>query len=183
MERFEQREAVAPEEIERMRRLPQGRAMATDYLLEKNYDLAAEINKNPAEIREYLMDGMQEIFINNIQLPMDEQAVDINLKALSGLMLIKKEKEMVLAVYEQLKHLFSNYEQASTQAYGQLKEQYRAKIMDAAKTMGYDDITEQSAEPERYPGFREDWLRTRARVNDQYQNLMQEQKNKLREIE
>jgi len=183
LERFEQRAAVSPEELERTDNLQRGKTMAAEFLRDSKYDLDGKLKEKPAHTHEYLIEGMADTFIKNIQLPTDSASVETNLRAISGLMIIKKQKEKVLAVFEQLKHLFTYYEKASIQTYDQLKEEYRAKIIAKAKSMGYGDVVEQNVDPERYAGFREDWMKIRMRLNDQYQGILIEQKDKLRQVD
>ena len=182
MERFSQREAVPREEIDRLEYLEAGKMIAAAYLRENGYDLAAAIKEQPEERHKYLLEGVRETLLSNIQLPTDQQYIEQNQRAMSGLRAVTATQEALEAIFEQFKHLFNYYEQSAAQAYGQLKDMYRAKIMDAANKSGNNQLTEQAIEPERYAGFRDEWAKARLRLNDQYQNILNEQKGKLREI-
>jgi len=182
MERFQQRDEVPKKEIDRLDSIPVGKAMAAAYIRENNYDLIAEISKQPAENRKYIIEGIHETFINNIQLPMEQHIADQNKRVMSGMLSIVENVEEVAAVFVQLTHLFNYYEQVSTQAYGQMKDAYRAKVMESARKIGNNNITEESIDPERYAGFREEWLRTRTRLNEQYQGALKESKDNLRKV-
>ena len=182
MERFSQREAVPREEIDRLDYLHSGKTMAATFLRESGYDLVTEINKHPEGWRGWISEGARETLVNNIQLPIDQLYADICQRAISGLTAITAKSEALEAILGQLKHLFDYYEQSSAQAYGQLKEAYRAKIMESVRKDGNRNIDEQAIEPERYAGFREEWAKTRLRLNEQYQNILSEQKNKLRHV-
>ena len=182
MERFQQRDEVPQVEIDRMDSIPVGKAMAAAYLRESYYDLTAEIGKQPADKRKFIIEGIQDTFINNIQLPVDKYITETNQKVMSGFLLITEHKEAVKAVFEQFSQLFDYYEQVSNQAYEQIKEAYRAKVMESARNIGNGSITMESIDPERYSGFREEWLRARSRLNDQYQGHLKERKDALRRI-
>ena len=182
MERFQQRDAVSREEIDRMESVPLGKAMAATFLRESGYDLVAEIGKQPEEKRAYIIKGIQETLINNIQLPIDKIAVEMTQKSMTGLLITTENKAAVAEVYELFKNLFTYYEQMLNQTFNQMKDVFRKKIMETAKKIGNTEITEQSIEPERYSGFREEWLRARANLNDKYQGILKEQKEKLKEI-
>ena len=182
MERFSQREAVPREEIDRLEYLEAGKMIAAAYLRESSYDLAAAIKEQPEARRGYLTEGVRETLLNNLQLPAEPQYAEQNQKVMSGLTAIAANKEALEAVFEQFKHLFNYYEQSVAQTYGQLKDMYRAKILDSARKSGNEQLTEQAIEPERYAGFRDEWGKARLRLNDQYQSILNEQKGKLRQI-
>ena len=179
LERFKQRGEAPQREIDRMENVPVGKALAAIFLKQKDYNILAEIDKHPENVREYLIEGARETFLNNISLPADSSTLETNKRAMEGLFQIKNDKRGVGEIFSQLEYLFHYYEQSLTQAYSQFKESYAAKISAALEQrIG----TRMKVDPEKQPGFREEWMKYLSRLNSQYEGLLAEQKEKLRRI-
>ncbi len=182
LERFKAREEVPQAEIDRMEYIPVGKGLAANFLKEANYDLTSEINKYPAAFKEYLIEGAQETLLNNISLPAEEETIKTNRKSMQGLLEIKRNKQAINAVYSQMEHLFQYYTQTLAQTYRQFKESFTAKINDTVKMMEQRTGTKVKADPEKQPGFREEWMKHLGRLNNQYETALAEHKEKLRRI-
>jgi len=180
LERLKQRGEVPQREIDRMENVPAGKALAANFLREKESNILAEIGKQPENIREFLLEGAREAFLNNISLPTDSSTLETNKRAMEGLLQITNDKRGVGEIFSQLEYLFHYYEQSLTQAYSQFKESYAAKIGAALEQrIG----TKVKVDPEKQPGFREEWMKYQSRLNSQYEGLLAEQKEKLFRIE
>lgn len=179
MERFQQRKEVSPLEAARLEYQPIGKALAAKYIQISDYNILEEISGYAGDDRKYVLLGAQETFLGNIVLPVDEHVLEKVRRAISGLLLLKEDKQMAMEAFSQLEQLFNYYEQALVQAYDQFKEDYTAKINAAARSMGVDG---QNIDPEKQPGFREEWVRWCSRLNEQYIKVLEEQKDLLRKI-
>lgn len=182
MERFQQRKEVHPDEIEKMDHIPAGKALAAKFLWEKDFDLVSEINKHPDKIKKYMADGAQETFLSNIQLPVDRSTLETTKKALEGIALLKVNKEALREVSVQLEQLFNYYEKTIEQAFGQFKEMFSAKIAASMKSIEQRVGSKIKIDPEKQPGFREEWMRAISSLNAQYNQLLAEQKEKLKKV-
>ncbi len=182
MERFKQRKEVTRSENEKMENVPLGKTMAAKFLRENNCDILAEIDKHPDNIKEYLIEGAQETFLGNISLPTEKTDLDTNKMAMEGLLAIKKNKPAVVEIFSQLEHLFKYYEQAVAQTFSQFKDSYAAKISSTVKTLEERAGTKLKIDLEKQPGFREEWMKFVSRLNSQYEGILAEQKEKLRQI-
>lgn len=182
MERFQQRKEVPRSEIDRLEYMPVGRSVAANYLRESNYDIFAEIGKHSENYKKYIIEGMQETFLNNILPPADKSSWATSKRAMEGLLLIKEDKQAVGEVYDRLEYLFKYYEQTLAHAYSQFKDDYSAKISATARSMGKITGGRLKIDPEKQPGFREEWMKLLGRLNEQYTSAMGEQKDKLRKI-
>ncbi len=182
MERFKQRKEVPQSEIERMEMIPQGQAMAARYLREKEFDIIAEVERHAVDVRKFIIEGLQETFLNNIQMPGDKDTLEANKKSMEGLLLIKKNKSALKEVFGQLEHLFQYYERTMEQAFGQFKERYAAKMSASLKKLEQRTGQKIKADPEKQPGFREEWMRAVSGINNQYEQLLREQKEKIRAL-
>lgn len=182
LERFKQRKEVPQSEIDRMEYVPVGKALAANFLREKNYDITAEINKYPNDIKVYLIEGAQETFLSNISLPIEISTMKTNKRAIEGLVKIKKNKQAVKEVCNQLEHLFRYYGQAMAQTYSQFKDNFTSRINETVNLMEKRTGTKIKVDPEKQPGFREEWMKFCGRLNRQYEGILTEQKEKLRNI-
>jgi len=182
LERFNQRKEVPQAEIDRLEYMPVGKAMAAKYLREKDYDLVAEIKKYPDNVKKYIIEGIQETFFNNILPPMDKYTRETNKRAMEGILLLKKDKRAVGEVFGQMEYLFKYYEQAMVQTYSQFKESFAQKIQATLRSMEKMVGGKLKINPEKQPGFREEWMKVLSRLNSQYADILGEQKDKLRKI-
>lgn len=182
LERLKQRKEVPQEEIEKMEYIPVGKALAANFLKENNFNLSAEINSFPEQKRGYIIEGVQETFLNNIFLPDEETVKKMNERVKEGLLLIKKNRRGVEEVFKQLDHLFRYYEQAMSQTYSQFKESFALKLSASVRSMEKRVGAKLKIDPEKQPGFREEWMKVANRLNDQYKSYLEEQKANLRKI-
>ncbi|OPY57036.1 MAG: hypothetical protein A4E55_01852 [Pelotomaculum sp. PtaU1.Bin035] len=182
MERFKQRKEVPQAEIDRLKYVPVGSAMAANYLRERDYDIFVEIGKYPEEVKGYIGEGIQETLLNNILPPAAKSTQETNIRAMEGLFLMKKDKQAVGEVFSQMNNLFNYYEKASAQVYEQFKENFAAKISATVKSLKNRAGGRIKVDPEKQPGFREEWIKALGHFNSQYAAVLKEQKDKLRKI-
>jgi len=182
MERFKQRKEIPQSEIDRMEFIPKGQALAAKYLKENDFDLLSEAGKHPEEMRYYIIEGAQETFLSNILMPADKAALEANKKAMDGLLLIKSNKTGLKEALGQLENLFQYYEKTMEQAFGQFKERFAAKMDASLKTIEKRMGKKIKVDPEKQPGFREEWMMAVSGINGQYEQLLREQKDKIRAL-
>jgi len=182
MERFKERKEVPPEEIEKMEYSTIGKTLAAKFLWEKEFEFLKEINKQPDKIKCHILAGAQEVFLNNIQMPTDKAALETTKKALEGMFIIKSNKDTLKEISGQMEHLFNYYEKTIEQAFGQFKDSFSAKMSASMKSIEQKVGGKVKIDPEKYPGFREEWMRAVSNLNDQYNNLLAEQKEKIKKI-
>jgi hypothetical protein len=182
MERFKGRKEVPPEEIEKMEYATIGKTLAAKFLWEKDFDFLKEISKQPDKIKGYILTGAQEVFLSNIQMPVDESTAATTKKALEGVFIIKSNKDALKEISGQVEHLFNYYEKTIEQAFGQFKDSFSAKVSASMKSIEQKVGGKIKFDPEKHPGFREEWLRAVSNLNDQYNNLLTEQKEKIKNI-
>jgi hypothetical protein len=182
MERFKQRKEVPPDEIEKMDHIPTGKSLAAKFLWEKDFDFSIEINKYPDKIKGYVMEGAQETFLSNIQLPVDRATLETTKKALEGIALLKVNKGALKEVSGQLEHLFNYYEKTLEQAFGQFKEMFSARVAASMKSVEKKVGGKIKIDPEKQPGFKEEWMRAVSGLNAQYNQVLAEQKELLKKV-
>lgn len=182
LERFNQRKEVPKSEIDRLEYNPVGSTIAAKFLKEKEFDIAAEVNKHPEDFKKYILQGIQETLLKNIQPPASKSIREKNNKAMEGIFFVKRDKQVVKKTLGEMEHLLKYYEEVSTQAYSQFKENFAARIRARLQSMDKSGMERLEIDPEKQPGFREEWMKVLGRLNAQYDKLLSEQKDKLRAI-
>ncbi|MDD4170459.1 MAG: hypothetical protein PHD36_09465 [Desulfotomaculaceae bacterium] len=140
LERFKQRKQVPKSEIDKLEYKPAGCAIAAKFLKEKNFDIVAEVKKHPGEFKQYILQGIQETLLKNILLPTNKSTQEKNNKAIEGIFFIKKDNPAVKEILGEMEHLLKYYEQVSTKAYSQFKENFAARIRARIQSMDKSEM-------------------------------------------
>ncbi len=182
MEKVNKIKEIPQEEIDKMEYIPKGKSIGALFLRDKNIDILKEVNKYPEKYRNYIIEGIQESLLQNLHLPFDKSISEFNEKVKDGLFAIKKNKNALREVFKQLDHLFSYYEQTISQAYLQFKENFSLQLKESVKALEKRLGTQVKIDPEKQPGFYEEWVRFASHINSQYEKILQEQKNYIKQI-
>jgi len=184
MERAERLGKASDEEMKKWKYLPEGEKLAAKYLKDE-CDLLGEMDKYDEATRPMVAKGAQEILINNIDLPRNEQAKKINRKAMEAIKELKRDKASLENVYTKLRRVFTHYEQEGEQqrrqAYEAVKNDVGAKIRQA--------MQQQTGVPanmkinvEAQPQFQQELRRVMAQLDSQYLKLLEEYKQEISNI-
>jgi hypothetical protein len=166
---------------------PEGEKLAAAYLKDGR-DLAGELTRLPVESVPYFKKGLESILLANINLPKDEAVIARNKRAMDAIPIIKKDKAGVAKIMNQVKQIFSHYNDQGKQqrdsAYKALQTRYTAKLKQALeKRMGADsghDLDDISVES--LPQFQEEWRQTALQMDGQYLKLLTEYKRELQAL-
>ncbi len=183
MERYQQRKAVSEEDIRKMEYLLTGKTLAAKYLNNKDLDLLAAIDQYQNKTREYIVEGAMETFISNIRLPAaDKTTFKTNQQAMNGIGLLKTDKETYGEMVGQLEQLLHYYESATKQAFAQFKERFSVQMAESMKSLEEKVGVKLKIDPEKQPGFWEEWSKVIGSINTQYDQVLKKQKEKLQDI-
>lgn len=181
MERAKRLGEASQEEVKKGNLVPQGERLAARYL-RGECNLIAELSKYDEEARGYVAEGAKGILLRNIDLPRNDLAKEINRSVMEGIKALKADKGGVENVYSKIRRLFKHYEeegeQQRSQAYEMLKGEFQRNLQQAAQQGGLSG----RVEVERHPQFQEQWRRTLAQLDSQYQRLLEECKQELEGI-
>jgi hypothetical protein len=161
---------------------PKGNVAAARFLEEKDFDLLAELQRYGEEVRGYVLEGIEETFLKNIQLPKDGLTQETNKRAMEGLLLVKKNKGALRQVFSELEYLFTYYTQALDHTYDNLKESFSARLAPTQKALEQQLGAKLKVNVERHPAFLEEWTRFQQQLDTQYEAVLNEQKEKIRRI-
>ena len=176
-------EATAEERL-RWKYIPQGEAMAAEYL-EGKLELVEELSKQEKKAQAYIVKGIEKALLANIGLPKDKRVETRNEKVMGALMQIKKDKKAAGAALENITHVFGHYngqgEQQRQQAYQSLKHDFSSRLQRAVEqqtgTAAGLDINVESL-----PQFKEEWQRMLAHLDARYLKLLEESRQQFSKI-
>ncbi|MDI6907997.1 MAG: hypothetical protein QMC81_11010 [Thermoanaerobacterales bacterium] len=173
---------VSDSDLERLARVDAGRALAGRFLQDPALDLLRELASQAPDARHDVTAGVEEILLQNIALPVDEQVARTNRRAMEGITAIKRDPESVRIISGELGYLFDYYSQAYRHSYTNLKEHFEQRLGAARQMLEQQTGVRMRMNVERLPEFREEWIRTVGALNTQYESLLKEQKERLKAI-
>ena len=186
MEKIAALEAVTDDDKLKWKYVPDGEQLALKYFKDGN-DIAAAVSSYANEAQPYVRNGVEEVLLYNIQLPVSESVQNRNKKAIDGLLSIKKDKNAATKLINQIKQVLGHYTEQGAgqrkQTYETLKHQYEAKLKQAvSKQLGTKADSHLGISVETLPQFQEEWRRASAQMDEQYIKLLEEFKHELRKI-
>lgn len=161
--------------------VPEGERLAARYL-KQDCNLVVELGQYDEKIKEYVIQGVADIIIRNINLPKSDLAKRTNRRAMEGLKIVKSDKARVENVYTKLRRIFEHYvgqgEQQRRQAYGSLKIEFEARMKQAIQQQ-LGSFAGIRIDVERQPQFQEEWRKMLTQLDSQYVKLLDEYKQEL----
>ncbi|MBM3143067.1 MAG: hypothetical protein FJ005_08550 [Chloroflexi bacterium] len=183
MEKVEKLGKLSEEELKQLEHQPAGNKLAAKYLQETDYNLDAELTKYKGTgVRKYVLQGAQEIFLRNILLPKDEHDMQATRRAMTGLRLLKENKNLVDTILDRITNLLNYYGQARQQTYLQFKKDFEAKLQETNKALQQQMGVKVRIESERHPQFLEEWRRINSQLDAQYEKVLEEHKQQILKI-
>lgn len=183
MEKAERLGKAPDEEVRRRSLIPEGEGLAAKYL-KGACNLIAELSKYDEEARGYVAEGAKGTLLRNMDLPRNDVAKRINRRAMEGIKTLKDDKGGVENVYSKLRRLFKHYEQEGEQQRGEvyqaLKRDLQRNLQQLARQRGL--LTAINIDVERLPQFQEQWRKSLAQLDSQYQKLLEECKQEIEAI-
>jgi hypothetical protein len=184
MEKAEKIGKATDEERLKWEYVPEGERLAARYL-KQDCNLVAELSQYEEKIKKYVIQGVADILIRNINLPKNNLVKKTNKKAMDGLKIVKSDKASVENVYSKIRRIFEHYvgqgEQQKKQAYESLKAEFEARIKQAIqKQLG--SFMGIRIDVESQPQFQEEWRKLLIQLDSQYVMLLDEYKQELSAI-
>ena len=184
MEKVEKLGEVTDEERLRWKNVPEGEKLAARYL-KQNLNLLSEMGKFDEGAKKYVIEGVQDVLIRNIELPRSDFLRKKNKRVMDGIKLLKNDKVSVENVFSRMRRIFDHYveqgEQQRKQAYESLKAEVEAKIQQAVQQQTGSSAN-MKINVENQPQFQEEWRRMLAQLDMQYTSVLNEYKRELSAI-
>jgi hypothetical protein len=184
MEKVEKLDEVTDEERLKWKYVPEGERLAAGYL-KQDCNLVVELGKYEDKVRRYIVEGVGEVLIRNIDLPVSDLAKRNSKRAMDGLKILKSDKVAVENVYSKIRSISNHYveqgEQQKKQAYESLKAEFGAKMQKALQQQ-FGSSVGVEMDVEGQPQFQEEWRRLQIQIDSQYLKLLEENKQELSSI-
>jgi mRNA-degrading endonuclease RelE of RelBE toxin-antitoxin system len=181
MERAEGLGKASEEDLTKWKYLPEGAKLAAKYLRDE-FDLATEIGKYEEKVRQHVVQGAQEAFLRNIDLPKNDLAKKKNKKVMEAIKELKRDKVGIENVYTKLRRVFSHYEkegeQQRRQTYEAVKRDFEGKLMQASQQQP-GAAPPPKVNVDSHPQFQQEWRRVLAQLDSQYLKLLDEYKKEI----
>ena len=183
MEKVEKLGKPTEDEVKLFECVPVGNKLAARYLQEDDFNLDAELTKYKGTgLRKYVAQGAQEILLNNMILPQNEADKQVIKRAMSGLKIVKENKNQLETILDRITNLFNYYEQARQQAYTQFKKEFEAKLQEASQTLQQQPGNAVPIETQLQVQFQAEWHKLNSQLNAQYEKVLTEHKQQIQEI-
>lgn len=178
MERLKGFQEVAPEEVEKLDYIPRGKALAAAFLRDKDFSIKDSLAEYDGRVRQYITEGIEQALLLNITLPLNEEIIEANKRALEGIVAIKSDQQAVIGVINEIEYFFSHYQQSLEQAREALKQDRGMRM--ARQIHGQHPGAGYGAE--RQMSQREELARMQSQLNQRYEAALAEAKDKIRGI-
>jgi len=181
MEKAERLGKATDEERLEWKYVPEGERLAARYI-KQDCNLVAELSQYEEKTKKYVIQGVADILIRNINLPKSNLVKRTNKRAMEGLKIVKSDKASVENVYSKMRRIFEHYvgqgEQQRKQAYQSLKAEFEARIQQAIQQQ-LGSFVGIRIDVERQPQFQEEWRKLLLQLDSQYVMLLDEYKQEL----
>lgn len=181
MEKVEKMGKPTEEELKKMEYIPAGNTLAAKYLNEDDFNLDGELMKYKGSgARQYVIQGITEIFVRNIALPHDEREKTLLKRAMNGIKLVTENKKQLDVVFDRINNLMNYYEQARQQTFMQFKKSFESKIQENAAALQQQSAkTGVPLEVQIQTQFQEEWRKVGGDLDAQYNKALDDQKQQL----
>jgi hypothetical protein len=170
------------EEMLQWKYVPEGQRLAAGYFKD-DINLVAELSKFKEEQKHFVAKGMEEVLLRNITLPLNEAAKKNNRKAMEAIKAVKRDRASLENIYTKIRRIFDHHaqqgEQQRKQAYEMLKQDFQLRIQQAMQ-QGLAPGAKINIESQ--PQFQEEWRRTVAHLESQYNTLLDEYKREIQAV-
>lgn len=175
---------ITEEERLRWKYVPEGAKLAAGYL-EGDCNLIPELGKYDEKQKEYIIEGLNDTLIRNINLPDNDLLKQKNKRAMEGLKAVKKDRVGLENIYSKIRHIFDHYqnmgEQQRKQVYLSLKTEFEAQVRQALKQQ-LGAAVGIKIDVEKQPQFQAEWRRRLTQLNSEYLKLLDELRQELQAI-
>jgi hypothetical protein len=185
MERAEQFDEPGEEQRLEWKLLPQGQRLAGSFIKGQGSPFST-IEKAPPEHRSYLVKGMAEILVSNLQLPKTEGSQQTNTRVIEGLERLLADKPPIKELLQRVRYVSDQYRQFGLpqreQAYQQLKAQMEQQVTEAMSRQMGPTAGPLRVNVETIPEFQQQWLAVSAQMDQQYEQHLEEYRKQLLEL-
>lgn len=179
LEKAEQYGRASKEEMELAQYQEQGCQLAVQFLKGEG-DLAADLKRLPPQTQPAARLAIKEVFLRNLALPR-ENAVDPRQdRALEGLLLAADNRKAMAHLQTEMEQILQQFLHFRSNALQQLKARFAAGVGQMQQAMEAKYRQPMNVDVERLPQFQEEWLRFKGQLQQQFEPVMANLKEKMR---
>jgi hypothetical protein len=179
LEKAEQYGRASREEMELAQHREQGSRLAVQFLKGEG-DLAADLKSLPSQTQPAVRTAIKEVFLRNLGLPR-ENAVDPRQDlAVEGLLLVADDRKAMAQLQTEMEQVLQQFLQFRSNAMQQLKARFAAGVGQMQKSMEAQYRQPMNVDVERLPQFQEEWLRFKVQLQQQFEPVMANLKERMR---
>jgi hypothetical protein len=156
--------------------LNQGMRLAAAYLNGEEQDLMGLLQGSPPEQQMTIRAGMAKTMLRNIVLPRDYEISDQALLSLTGLQKLSGNSGDIATIIGELKKILEQYGQHCEQVKQQFDESILAQLKMKLQQQGLPLNSDMALNPTMHPQYQEEWARTSAELNAQYNQALDQRK-------
>jgi hypothetical protein len=180
MERAARMAAAAPPATDNEALVKKGMRLAADYLNRKEIDLPRELAAQPAAEQGEVRKGMAQILLRNVVLPRTKELQASGELALQGILLLAGKKGETTTVCRELEQILKQYGQHKEQMTQQLDEAIKAQLEQQGAARGQGGKV--NINPAMHPQYREELARMQTGLNNQYNDAMDQRKERILQL-
>ena len=179
LEKAEHYGRASKEEMELAQYQEQGCRLAVQFLKGEG-DLAADLKSLPPQTQPAARLAIKEVFLRNLGLPR-ENAVDPRQdRAMEGLLLAAGNRKAMAQLQTEMEQILQQFLHFRSNALQQLKAQFAAGVGQMQQAMEAKYRQPMNVDVERLPQFQEEWLRFKGQLQQQFEPVMANLKEKMR---
>ena len=185
MERVEQMDEPDKEEILEWKLIPVGQRLAGTYL-KGGESIFADLDKAETGDKPYLLKGIIEVLVKNLQIPKMQTQRETNIRVLTGIRKLLGDHPNSGKVLEHMEYVLEQFWQFGREQRAQAYEQLKAQIEQQA----YEVLSRQTGTShqgmkinvEAMPEFQQQWMMISSQLSVPYETHLQDYKKQILEL-
>jgi len=178
LEKAERYGKASREEMAAAQYQEQGRQLAVSFLKGEG-DLEAEYKQLAPEAQAAAGVAIKEVFLRNIGLPRNGEADGRLERAMAGLLLVAGSKNNMARLTAELQQLLQQFLQFRNNAMQQLKARFAQSLPQMQRAMEAKTGQRVQLEAEQIPQFQEEWRRFHGQLQDQFEPMLEQLKERI----
>ncbi|MBT8328776.1 MAG: hypothetical protein KJN87_03655 [Desulfofustis sp.] len=154
----------------------EGMRLAAAYLNSDGTNLLEQLKSKAPEEQMAVRGGMAQTLLRNIVLPRDEQISEQSLRSLTGLEELSGNSSDIATLCSELKQILEQYGQHREQVKQQFDESILNQLKMQLQQQGLAVDDEMALNPTMHPQYQEEWARSSAELNNQYNDALDQRK-------
>ena len=179
LEKAEQYGRASREEMDLARYQDQGRGLAVQFLKGEG-DLAADLKGLPPQTQPAVRLAIKEVLLRNLGLPRESAADPRQDRAMEGLLLVADNRKAMAQLQTEMEQVLQQFLHFRSNALQQLKARFAAGVGQMQQAMEAKYRQPVNLDVERLPQFQEEWLRFKGQLQDQFEPVMANLKERMR---